>query len=380
MTREKRDIYQEVTDKIVTLMEQGARAEDWVMPWTGVNAGLPFNAVTGKTYRGINVPLLWCQASAAGHETNQWASYKQWLERGAQVRKGEKGTMIVFYRAIERKDADGEPDTIRFLRYSTVFNAAQVDGYEPPVVELPDLAERIEACDDFASNSGADIRYGGGRAFYTSRGDYIALPAWDRFRDTKHSTATENAYSTLFHELTHWTGHKDRCGRDLANRFGSEAYAAEELVAELGAAFICAHLGITSEPREDHAQYLDSWLRVLRSDKKAIFTAASQASQALDYLEGLQYQDEPAQPALPAPAPALPTPAPMPAVKPLIIGGVQVTPRWPWSKWYEQSVRAQDRELNKRPGTAAIRDHDRAEAYRARQAERDGKVNGHPTH
>ena len=288
----KSDLYQTVTDQIVTAIESGASDEEWKMPWGGFNNGLPFNPTTKATYRGVNVLMLWGSAAAETYPTNEWASYKQWQGRDAQVNKGERGTIIVYCgsssREIENDAGETEEKSFRFLKYSTVFNAAQVAGWESPKAERPNLAKRIDTAERFVANTEAVIRFGGGRAFYTHSKDYIAMPDWDQFTDTKTATATENAYGTLLHELTHWTGHARRCERKFGKRFGDQAYAVEELVAELGAAFLCAKIGITPAPRRDHAQYIAHWLKTMKADKRAIFTAASKASDAVDFLNSLQ--------------------------------------------------------------------------------------------
>ena len=292
----KPDVYQRVTDAIVAAIERGAGT--WQFPWTGCQA-MPVNAASGHKYRGINVVSLWATSSLYGWP-HQWASYRQWQQAGAQVRRGERGSIVVFYKTLEKEKRgddgsvvthdDGEPkvDRIYLARASVVFNAAQVDGYQPePEPERP-LFERIERAETFVGNTGAIVRHGGDRAFYRPSADQIQMPDREAFTSTETSTAAEGYYGTLLHELTHWSGHEARCNRDLRNRFGSEAYAAEELVAELGAAFLCADLGITQQPRLDHAQYIEGWLRVLTNDKRAIFTASSKAAQAADYLGSLQ--------------------------------------------------------------------------------------------
>jgi len=288
----KVDLYQRATDQIITAIESGADGEEWKMPWTGFNNGLPYNATTKAVYRGVNVLMLWGAATGEAYPSNEWSSYKQWQGRGAQVNKGERGTIIVYCgsasREVENETGETEEKRFRFLKYSTVFNAAQVSGWESPETERPDLAKRIESAESFVANTEAVIRFGGGRALYTHTKDYIAMPDWDQFTDTKTATATENAYGTLLHELTHWTGHERRCDRKFSKRFGDQAYAMEELVAELGAAFLCAKIGITPAPRRDHAQYIARWLRTMKADKRAIFTAASKASDAVDFLNGLQ--------------------------------------------------------------------------------------------
>lgn len=285
-----RDLHQEVTDSIVTAIEAGAGK--WEMPWHVASDGLPVNATTGAQYHGVNILTLWARAARAGYPTAQWATYQQWLAIGAQVKAGEKGSMIVYAGTFTPKDARAESRTessdpakpMHFLKCSAVFNSAQVTGFDAVAPIRPCLAERITAADAFVSATKADIRFGNARAFYAPELDYIGVPDFDAFTPTVSSTATENAYSTLLHELTHWTGHQSRCARDFGKRFGNDAYAAEELVAELGAAFLCADLAITNLPRVDHAQYLAHWLRVLKADKRAIFTAASAATRAVAYL------------------------------------------------------------------------------------------------
>jgi antirestriction protein ArdC len=254
---------------------------------------LPVN-VTGRAYRGINVPLLWATADAFGYASPIWGTYKQWQERGAQVRKGEKSTMIVFWKKLSyaTKNDEGEEETSERLmaRGYFVFNAAQVDGYvAKPTKAIGDLpeSERIANAESFFTATGSTVRHGGNRAYYTTSDDHIQMPEFGQFRDGI------SYYSTLGHEHVHWTGHKARNNREFGKRFGDNAYAFEELVAELGAAFICAELGLTNEPREDHAAYIASWLGCLKADKRAIFTAASKAQAAADYLLGLQVGPSP---------------------------------------------------------------------------------------
>lgn len=287
----KRDLYQEVTDQIIASLEAGLEGE-WEKPWVGRKGGLPYNATTKRRYNGINVLMLWSSAMKQGFNTDAWASYKQWQERGAQVRKGQRGTMVVYVgkTTVERETSDGdtEEQTVTFLKSSVVFNVDQVEGFSIAQDPLPELATRLEHAEAFVANTAATIHYGGTRACYIPSIDQVNMPPVEAFTDTSTSTATEAFYGTLLHELTHWTGAKHRCAREFGKRFGNDAYAAEELVAELGAAYLCAHLGITSEPRADHAKYIKSWLGVLRADKKAIFTAASKASEACDFLCDLQ--------------------------------------------------------------------------------------------
>jgi antirestriction protein ArdC len=264
------------------------------MPWhrdTGTT--MPTNALTGSTYNGVNVIALWAAAENRGFTTGYWATYKQWSLLGGQVRKGEKGSVIVFYKqsTVEVSDVAtgaGETKSILYARSSRVFNVAQVDGWQPPRPAVSDPVNvRVEA-ERFVRATSADIRVGGDRAYYRPATDHIQMPDRDRFTGTETIDATESYYATLLHELTHWTGKADRLDRDLSGRFGHEGYAMEELVAELGAAFLCSDLGITNRPRPDHAAYIAHWLAVLTKDTRAIFTAASKASEARRFLAGLQ--------------------------------------------------------------------------------------------
>ena len=284
------DIYEITTRKIIAAIEDGAGK--YQMPWNphqcgGSDLTMPYNSIGGYAYRGINVVSLWIGQEAEKFPTAEWATYRQWLSVGAQVRKGEKSTTTVFFKPVDAdegqgtqtEDADNDTPRLRFIaRAGHVFNAAQVDGYAPkPIPEILD-AERHATADLLIRDSGASIVHGGPKACYVPSRDQIHLPPPGSFRDV------EAYYCVAFHELTHWTGHKSRCDRDHRNRFGSEAYAMEELIAELGSAFLCARLGITPEPRQDHAQYIESWLKALRNDKRAIFMAASRASQATEFL------------------------------------------------------------------------------------------------
>ena len=277
---EKRDVYETVTSQIINAIENGVG--NWRMPWhtSGRHAFSPINVTSHKPYRGINTVCLWAAAGAKGYESGEWGTYKQWQDRGAQVRKGEKSTMVVFWKFANdsRESQDGDESVtasssrLLFTRGYSVFNAAQVDGYTPKADPEATQLERIEHAEAFFRNVGADLRHGGNQAYYRPSEDHIQMPPFQAFKENV------SYYSTLAHEHTHWTAKADRCDRQLCKRFGDSAYAAEELIAELGAAFTCAHLGLSSEPREDHAQYIQSWLRVLKADKQAIFTAASKAN------------------------------------------------------------------------------------------------------
>ena len=282
---EKRDVYARVTDQIVTAIENGVGS--WHMPWhtSGTFAFSPINVTSKKPYRGINTVCLWAAAQAKGYERGEWATYAQWQERKAQVRKGEKATTVVFWKfansAADTQDGEESPATgsrLLFTRGYSVFNAAQVDGYTPPADTDVSMPERIAHAEAFFNGIGADLRHGGNQAFYSPASDHIQMPPFVAFN------GGVAYYSVLAHEHTHWTASGARCNRELGKRFGDNAYAAEELIAELGAAFTCAHLGLSREPRADHAQYLASWLKVLKADKRAIFTAASKAQQATDWM------------------------------------------------------------------------------------------------
>lgn len=293
-----RDVYTQVTDTIIAAIEAGAG--QWDMPWHrhGVTHTRPMNALTGKRYRGVNVLALWAAAEARGFTTGLWGTYRQWQEKGAQVRKGEKSSLVVFFKELavdETNPETGETERGRRLiaKASYVFNANQVDGFALPEPQAPaNPAEVLSQVEAYVAATGARVAFGGEGAFYRPLTDTIHMPDRTRFVGSATSSATECLYSTLLHELTHWTGIKTRCDRAFGKRFGDDAYAMEELVAELGAAFLCADLGIANTPRPDHAAYISHWLTVLKADKKAIFTAASKAAQAVDFLDGLQPAEE----------------------------------------------------------------------------------------
>lgn len=268
------DIYQDITDRIVALMEE--HGTDWTRPWVGDSKGsLPRSVTTQKAYTGINVLLLW----GARYTGAEWGTYKAWKDKGAQVRKGERGTQIVYFNLIKVADKKtGEDKQIPMLKYYTVFNSSQVEGYQEAVVETPNAVEKQSVAEAFITRTKARIEHGREGAFYIPSMDVIGMPRVDLF------TSTDGYYSTLLHELTHWTGASHRLDRLKTGGFGSTEYAKEELVAEIGSAFLCVSLGITKEPREDHAKYLNNWLRALKDDKRAIVAAAKQAQVAVDFL------------------------------------------------------------------------------------------------
>lgn len=283
--QQKPEIYTTVTNQIVAAIEDGQIADKFILPWNGKLA-MPMNITSGKLYRGINILNLWVVQMACGYASSEWATYKQWQERGAQVRKGEAGTTIVFWKQIEvESEADNEEAQTRmFAKASRVFNAAQVDGYEPQAIDTTNTIDAIADVDALVAHTRADIRIGGADAYYLPSGDYICLPDMYRFQATQTLTAQEGYYATLLHELTHWTGAKHRLDRLPQYRANKQDRAFEELVAELGSAMLCALLGIAAETRVDHAQYIHGWLRALKDDKRFIFSAASKAQQAVDFI------------------------------------------------------------------------------------------------
>jgi antirestriction protein ArdC len=298
---ERRDVYTRVTDSIIESLEQGVRP--WHRPWEGgLTDGRMIRPLrhNGTPYRGINILLLWGAAMEHGFSSPHWMTYRQAMELGAHVRKGERGSLVVYAGSTTKPagarvtpndgatDANGDEAEreVRFMKGYTVFNVAQIDGlpaqYHPQPTPPREPMPLIEHAEAFVAATGAALRHGGDRAYYSPGADVIVLPVPESFRDAASYTATKA------HELVHWTSAAARCDRVLGKRFGDDAYAAEELIAELGAAFLCADLGITPEVRDDHAAYISHWLKVLKSDRRAIFTAASHAQRAADYLHGLQ--------------------------------------------------------------------------------------------
>jgi antirestriction protein ArdC len=283
------NLYERITRQIIEAIETGAGT--YQMPWNkaGEALALPRNPVGKYRYNGINILCLWSAKKKQHFTTDSWATYRQWASIGAQVRKGERGTSTVFYQPTvagqirhseaESQDASSGPTPRRpfILNTATVFNADQVDGFQEEVAQVP-LNHRHDEAESIITQSRARIIWAGDTACYLPGRDEIHLPPPANF------TSAEAYYGVVFHELTHWTGHADRCARDLTGRFGSYAYAMEELIAELGAAFMAGEIGISQEPRIDHAQYIGSWLDVLQNDARAIFTAAFKAGDACRFL------------------------------------------------------------------------------------------------
>lgn len=286
-SKQRRDIQQEVTDQIVAALEAGC--VPWVKPWstTPLGCGIDRSATSGKPYNGVNLILLWMARDANGWQSTQWITYNAARKAGGNVVKGEKGTGIVLWKPTDKtKNSAGELVKGKglFVTHYTVFNLDQCENLPAKftadaTITTPDKPahERLAACEELIAATGARIEHGGDRAFYRVMTDTIRVPELSAFTDAG------SYYSTMFHELAHWTADTKRCDRDLRNRFGSEAYAAEELIAEMGSAFLCAEMGI--DGKLQHTEYLANWLKVLKSDKRAIFTAASKAKQAVKFIQ-----------------------------------------------------------------------------------------------
>ena len=277
------DITQQVTDRIIAELEAGAAP--WVKPWRA-DSSADKSIVTGKAYQGVNRLLLGMSSMAQGFSSPYWATFKQWSDRGASIRKGSKGTQIIFYSPISRTIKDqvtGEEEDVSYavLKSFYVFNSEQVDGAEVPAAPAaPDQFQIDAAAEAFIVGTGARISHGGDAAFYAPGPDRIQLPHKTAFQDPA------SYYATAFHELAHWTGHDSRLDRKLSGKFASPSYAFEELVAELSAAFLCQDHGISGELR--HAGYIGSWLKACREDKRAIFRAAALAQKSSDFLHAQQ--------------------------------------------------------------------------------------------
>jgi antirestriction protein ArdC len=285
-------LYEEVTARIVAEMEQGVLP--WVRPWSRSAAplGMPRSAASRKAYSGINILILWDAVIRRGFANQEWLTFRQALSLGGHVRKGERGTVICYADSFVPKgeqqrarESGDDPSRVPFLKRFTVFNVEQCEGLPayivPPPPSYPET-EKHPAAETLICGSGATIREAGGEAFYHLGEDFIRLPPRGSF------VTPADYYCTALHELGHWTAHPSRLARDLTGRFGSTAYAREELIAELISAFLCAYLGINPQVR--HADYLANWLAVLKADSRAIFHAASQASKASDFLLAITQQ------------------------------------------------------------------------------------------
>lgn len=292
---EKADVYTRVTSKIIADLEKGELT--WRKPWSsGTLAGRIVRPLrhNGIGYQGVNVIMLWASAAEQGFTSPMWMTLRQANELGGRIMKGSRGSQVVYADTIIKQDADEttgetEEQIIPFMKGYTVFNVEQIDGLptqyyaKPEQAPVMDGMERRGELDGFFQGLGALIRHGGERAYYCQGTDHIQMPWFQTFRDV------ESYYATLAHEATHWTKHPSRLDRDFGRKkWGDDGYAREELVAEIGSAFLCAELGITPDTREDHAAYIASWLEILKGDKRAIFTAASHAQRAIDYMRQCQ--------------------------------------------------------------------------------------------
>lgn len=292
-TLKRADLHQQVTDTIIRQLETGIAP--WQCGWMGGKAyqpGLPLNHTTGKHYRGVNILLLWCAGIEKNFDCDQWATFRQWQAKKEHIRKGEKGTLIVYYDVME-KEVEGIDEAVKvpFLKSSYVFNRCQLQSYEPAEEQQeprPLLVEVVDKVEEFVANTHAAVSHIGSDACYHRKDDIIYMPDMDKFITTEQCTATENYYATLLHELVHWSGAEKRLNRTKGKKFGDNDYAREELVAEMGAAFLCTGFGLPTADKGSHAAYIDNWLQVLRNDKYCVIQAASQASKAVDYLHGIQ--------------------------------------------------------------------------------------------
>ena len=298
--KERGDFYKEVTNKIIAALENNTRP--WVQPWDGGILPIPMRH-NNRLYQGINTLILWQAASEGGYNSPYWMTFKQAKLLGGNIRKGEKAATIFYASSCtlgnneeedKQKERSGQNLALnqeqksiykKFMKSYKVFNANQIDGLQEKYYKVLSTEnntkelEKLPRLEEFVKNTKANIKHGGIRAYYREESDHIQMPEMKLFKNS-------NAYySTLCHELTHWSGSKERLNRNLGGkRFGDNGYAMEELVAELGAVFLCSLLGINPDAREDHAPYIASWLKVLKSDKRAIFNAASLAQSASNYL------------------------------------------------------------------------------------------------
>jgi len=268
----KRDLYQEITSEFLAALKEGVKP--WVCPWTSNGSfAMPVNGTTGKPYNGMNVLLLAMRARAEGYRSNQWMTFQQGKQQGAFVRKGEKGTTCIFFKPMEKENSDtGEKESYAVMKAFTVFNREQFEGFETPEVQ-PTWAP-IEDAEAICEAFPIETRHGGDQACYIPSLDIIRMPTREQF------AKGEDYYCTRLHEMVHATGHKSRLNRELVGKFGSDAYAFEELVAELGSWMMCSRIGLQGDLQ--HKSYLANWIRILDFDKKALFKAATLAQKAHD--------------------------------------------------------------------------------------------------
>jgi len=275
--------YHDLVARFIAQLETGTRP--WARSWVdGAGAGRfvrPLRA-NGLAYRGMNVLALWCAAEERGFDAPHWMTFNQAKELGGNVRKGAKAAHVFYYGTVERENDKGDATLAKFVKTYCVFNVAEVEGlparFQPAPAPPAAPEARIAAAEDFTHATRATIHHGGNRAYYSPAGDFVQMPQFGQFENP------QAYYATLFHELTHWTGSHGRADRPKGQRFGDPAYALEELVAELGAAFLCSDLRISDEPRADHASYLAHWANALKAQPSILMSAASAAERACDYL------------------------------------------------------------------------------------------------
>lgn len=277
----------EIVESIIKALETGVDG-NWSVPWTKLGQTHK-NAFTGRAYRGFNPIWLSYVATSKGYSSIHWATFNAWKKAGHMIKKGTKTTPVCFWNFDEKivinNDGTESKRSSAFFKVYNLINADCVEGWEEPTIELNPFTP-IQHCEKTVNATTADIRHGGDRAFFVPSADYIQMPTPGQF------SASETYYATLFHELTHWTGSKARLDREFGKRFGDNAYAFEELVAELGAAMLCAQHGIESITRKSHAQYIKHWIETLKADPKALWTAGSKAQQAVDYIVEMKEHEQ----------------------------------------------------------------------------------------
>jgi antirestriction protein ArdC len=297
---DRQPVYEKVANTIIGQLEQGTAP--WRQSWNGgASLDMPVNKVTGNHYHGINIPLLWLSAEEQGFQSQEWASFKQWSDKKETVAKGQKGTMIVHYDTFTKQGPDDEEaQVIPFLKSYYVFNKAQLKGYDPEKemkIVGAELPERLHRAEEFVFNTGADILdNGGNRAYYDMRADNIHMPYIGDFIGSETQTPQEAYYTTLFHELAHWTGAESRLNRDFRKRMDVGWRVTEEIVAEVTSAFLCSSLDITDGPKRDHADYIAPFLEVAKESPKLIITVASVAGKAAEYLHAFTDNKKVAEP------------------------------------------------------------------------------------
>lgn len=283
----KKNPFQQVADIIIEVIEENLISGNFTMPWHRGELTFPVNALNGNPYNGINVITLWCIAHKRRYETNRWATFKQWKQAGAKIKKGEHGAPIFFYRNVVKEhindQGEAEEYTYHCPKRYYVYNIDQVDGAEAIDIPPGKLVEAPIDLNGILNNHQINVRIDGHRAFYSSQHDVVTMPDLNRFGGSLEE-AQESYNAVLAHEITHWTGPRVKRALFTKKVYDQADLAREELVAEFGAAFLCCHLGITNEPRKDHAQYLASYLQVIKEDSKALTRAASQAAAAVSYL------------------------------------------------------------------------------------------------